>query len=158
MKRSTRILVAVGSLILSLPTFFAVYAGFVFVYLFAVLGGYNGTALQALVKLFSSWKGCVAMIPWLLITVYIVVFIYLLIRFSRGLRLPVFAQVYCLAIVILAIGVRIQLSLRHGEVFFWFGVFSLPHLICLVAILYLNRRSTQSLSSSAHTGTSAAPS
>jgi hypothetical protein len=157
MTRSTRILIAVGSLILSLPTFFAVYAGFIFTYQFAVLGGYNGTVLQALVKLFSSWSGCVAMIPWLLITAYIVVFIYLLIRFSRGLRLPVFAQVYCVAIVILAIGVRIQLSLREAEVFFWFGVFSLPHVICLVAILYLNRRSTQPLAGAVQ-GRSALPS
>jgi hypothetical protein len=100
----------------------------------------------------------VAMIPWLLITAYIVVFIYLLIRFSRGLRLPVFAQVYCLAIVILAIGMRIQLSLRETEVFFWFAVFSLPHVICLVAILYLNRRSTQRLVGAAQGGTSAVPS
>jgi hypothetical protein len=158
MTRSTRILIAVGSLIVSLPTFFAVYAGFIFTYLFAVLGGYNGTVLQALVKLFSSWSGWVAMIPWLLITAYIVVFIYLLIRSSRGLRLPVFAQVYCLAIVILAIGVRIQLSLREAEVFFWFGVFSLPHVICLVAILYLNRRSTEPLAGAAQGSTSAVPS
>jgi hypothetical protein len=110
-----------------------------------------------MVKLFSSWKGCLAMIPWLLITAHIVIFIYLLIRFSRGLLLPMSAQVYCLTIVILAIGVRIQLLLGGGDAFFWFGIFSLPHAIVLVAILYLNRGSTQSIAGAAHTEPSAAP-
>jgi hypothetical protein len=157
MKGSTRIFAAVGSLILSLPAFFTVYAGFVFTYLFAVLGGYNGTLPQAIVKLFSSWKGCVATIPWLLIIAHIVVFVYLLIRFARGLSLPMFAQLYCLTVVILAVGVRIQLSISHGEVFFWFGVLSLPHVICLGAILYLNRASSPAPASAADTETSAAP-
>jgi hypothetical protein len=136
LKRSQRISIAVASAILSLPAFFAAFAGAFFVYAFGVLGGYNGTALQAALKLLSFWKGCVAMIPVFLIITHIVLFIYLLIRFARGLALPLLAQLYCMTIVILAIGERIRLQIVDGDVFFWFGIFSLPHVVCLFVVVW----------------------
>jgi hypothetical protein len=144
LKRSQRIGIAVASAVLSLPAFFAAFAGAFFVYAFAVLGGYNGNALQAALKLLSSWKGCVVMIPVFLIITHIALFIYLLIRFARGLALPLLAQLYCMTIVILAIGERIRLLIVDGDAFFWFGIFSLPHVFCLFFIVWASRNSVQS--------------
>jgi hypothetical protein len=138
LKKSRRVGIAVGCAILSLPAFFTVLAGSFFVYAFAVLGGYNGTPLQAMLKLLSSWKGCVALTPVLLIIVHVVIFIYLLIRFARGLTLPLVAQLYCITIVLLAIGERIRLLIVDGDASFWFGAFSLPHAFCLFAIVWMN--------------------
>jgi hypothetical protein len=144
LKRSQRIGIAVASAVLSLPAFFAAFAGAFFVYAFAVLGGYNGNALQAALKLLSSWKGCVVMIPVFLIITHIALFIYLLIRFARGLALPLLAQLYCMTIVILAIGERIRLLIVDGDAFSWFGIFSLPHVFCLFLIVWASRNSVQS--------------
>lgn len=144
LKRSQRISIAVAGGILSIPAFFAAFAGVFFVYAFAVLAGYNGTALQAALKLLSSWKGCVVMIPVLLMIAHIALFTYLLIRFARGLALPRLAQLYCMTIVILAIGERIRLLIVDGDAFFWFGIFSLPHVLCLFVIFWLSPRGVQS--------------
>jgi hypothetical protein len=144
LKRSQRVGIAVGSVILSLPAFFTALAGSFFVYAFAVLGGYNGTPLQAVLKLLSSWQGCVAMMPFLLIITHIAIFIYLLIRFARGLALPMLAQLYCITIVLLAIGERIRLLIVDGDAFFWFGAFGLPHVFCLFAIVWANANSVRS--------------
>jgi hypothetical protein len=138
LKRSQRVGIAVGSIILSLPAFFATFAGAVFAYLFAELVGYNGTPLQAVLKLLSSWQGCVAMIPFILIITHLAIFIYLLVRFARGLALPMLAQLYCITIVLLAIGERIRLQIVDGDAFLWFGAFSLPHVFCLFAIVWAN--------------------
>ncbi len=139
LKRGQRIGIAVASAILSLPAFAAAVAGAFFVYAFAVLGGYNGSGLQAALKLLSSWKGCVALIPVFLIIVHFALFLYLLIRFSRGLALPLLAQLYCMTIVILAIGERIRLMIVEGNALFWFGAFSLPHVLCLLLIVWYAR-------------------
>jgi hypothetical protein len=144
LKRSQRISIAVASAILSLPAFFATFAGVVLVYEFAVLGGYNGGALQAALKLLSSWRGCVVMIPVFLIITHIALFIYLLIRFARGLALPLLAQLYCMTIVILAIGEKIRLLIVDGDAFFWFGIFSLPHVFCMFFIVWASTHSTKS--------------
>jgi hypothetical protein len=144
LKRSQRIGIAVAGAVLSLPAFFAAFAGAFFVYAFAALGGYNGNALQAALKLLSSWKGCVVMIPVFLIITHIALFIYLLIRFARGLALPLLAQLYCMTIVILAIGERIRLLIVDGDAFFWFGIFSLPHVFFLFFIVWASRNSVQS--------------
>jgi hypothetical protein len=144
LKRSQRAGIAVGSIILSLPAFFTAVGGSIFVYLLAVLGGYNGTPLQALLKLLSSWKGCVAMMPFILVIMHIAIFIYLLIRFARGLALPMLAQLYCITIVLLAIGERIRLLIVDGDAFLWFGAFSLPHVFCLFAIVWANANSVRS--------------
>ena len=144
LKRSQRTGIAVASAILSLPAFFAAFAGAVLVYEFAVLWGYNGTALQAALKLLSSWRGCVVMILGFLIITHMVLFIYLLIRFARGLTLPLLAQLYCMTIVILAIGEKIRLLIVDGDAFFWFGIFSLPHVFCLFYIVWASTHSMQS--------------
>jgi hypothetical protein len=144
LKRSQRIGIAVGSAILSLPAFFAVFAASFIVYAFAVLGGYNGTALQAALKLLSSWKGCLDMMPFFLSIMHIAVFIYLLIRFARGLVLPLPAQLYCMTIVILAIGEKIRLLIVDGDAIFWFGAFSVPHVLCLFLIVWVNANSIRS--------------
>jgi hypothetical protein len=144
LKGSQRVGIAVGSLILSLPAFFAPLAGSILVYELAVLGGYNGTPLQAVSKLLSSWQGCFAMMAFLLIMTHIAIFIYLLIRFARGLVLPVVAQLYCITIVLLTIGERIRLLIVDGDAFFWFGAFSLPHVFCLLAIVWANANSVRS--------------
>ena len=144
LKRSQRISIAVASAILSLPAFFAVYAGAFIVYMFTVLWGYNGTALQAALKLLSSWRGRVVMILGFLNITHIVLFIYLLIRFARGLTLPLLAQLYCMTIVILAIGEKIRLLIVDGDAFFWFGIFSLPHVFCLFFIVRASINSTKS--------------
>ena len=144
LKRSQRISIAVASAILSLPAFFAVFAGSVLVYEFTVLWGYNGTALQAALKLLSSWRGRVVLILGFLIITHIVLFIYLLIRFARGLTLPLLAQLYCMTIVILAIGEKIRLLIVDGDAFFWFGIFSLPHVFCLFFIVRASTNSTKS--------------
>ena len=133
-----------GSAILSLPALFAPLAGSILVYELAVLGGYNGTPLQAVLKLPSSWQGCVAMMAFLLIMTHIAIFIYLLIRFARGLALPALAQLYCITIVLLAIGEKIRLLIVDGDAFFWFGAFSLPHVFCLFAIVWANANSVRS--------------
>jgi hypothetical protein len=140
LKTRQRIGVAVASAILSLPAFLTAFAGAFVVYAFAVLGGYNGSALQAVLTLLSSWKGCLAMIPIFLIIVHIALFIYLLIRFARGLPLPMLAQLYCLTIVILAIGERIRLLIVDGNTLFWFGIFSLPHVLCLFYVVWASSR------------------
>ncbi len=144
LKRSQRTGIAVASAILSLPAFFAAFAGASLVYLFAVLGGYSGNALQAVLKLLSSRRGCLVMIPVFLIITHIALFIYLLIRFARGLALPLLAQLYCMTIVILAIGERIRLLIVDGDAFFWFGIFSLPHVFCLFFIVWASKSSMQS--------------
>ena len=144
LKRSQRISIAVASAILSLPAFFAVFAGSVLVYEFTVLGGYNGTALQAALTLLSSWRGRVVLVLGFLIITHIALFIYLLIRFARGLTLPLLAQLYCMTIVILAIGEKIRLLIVDGDAFFWFGIFSLPHVFCLFYIVWASASSTKS--------------
>ena len=144
LKRSQRISIAVASAILSLPAFFAVYAGAFIVYMFTVLWGYNGTALQAALKLLSSWRGRMVLILGFLIITHMVLFIYLLIRFARGLTLPLLAQLYCMTIVILAIGEKIRLLIVDGDAFFWFGIFSLPHVFCLFFIVRASTNSTKS--------------
>jgi hypothetical protein len=143
LKGSQRAGIAVGSVILSLPAFFAAFAGSVLVYVFAVLGGYNGTPLQAMLKSLSSWKGCVAILPFILIYTHIATFIYLLIRFARGRALPALAQLYCITIVLLAIGEKIRLQIVDGGSFFWFGAFSLPHVFCLFTIVWVNANSVR---------------
>jgi hypothetical protein len=45
---------------------------------------------------------------------------------------------HCVTIVLLAIGERIRLLIVDGNAFFWFGAFSLPHALCLFAIIWLN--------------------
>jgi hypothetical protein len=144
LKKSQRIGVAVASVILSLPAFLSAIAGAFFVYAFAVLGGYNGSALQAVLKLLSSWQGCLSMIPIFLIIAHFSLFIYLLIRFARGLALPLLGQLYCLTIVILAIGERIRLLIVHGNALFWFGIFSLPHVLCLLYVVWASTNATKS--------------
>jgi hypothetical protein len=141
LKRSQRIGIAVGGVILSLPAFFAAFAGAFFAYAFAVLGGYNGNAFQAVLKLLSFWKGCAMAMALLLVIIHIAVFVHLLSRFARGLALPTLGQLYCVMIVILAIGERIRLLIVDGDAFFWFGAFSLPHVLCLFAIVWMNAKS-----------------
>ena len=131
------------SAILSLPAVFSALAGSFLVYAFAVLGGYNGTPLQAVLKLLSSWQGCVALIPFILIITHIVIFIYLLVRLARGLALPMLAQLYCITIVLLAIGEKIRLLIVDGDASFWFGAFALPHVLCLFAIVWANANSVR---------------
>ncbi len=144
MKKNQRMGLAIGSAVLSLPAFITAFAGAFFVYAFAVFGGYNGSAPQAVLKLLSSWKGCLSMIPVFLVIMHIGLFIYLLIRFARGLALPWLAQLYCMTIVILAIGERIRLQIVDGSALFWFGVLSLPHVFCLFAILWISAHSMRS--------------
>jgi hypothetical protein len=121
------------------PAFVAAYLGMVFVYLTAMTGGHYLTPLHAAWLLFSSPKGLVSGLPLTLMIVHIGVFIYLLVRFARGRTLPRAVQIYCMTIVILAIGERIRLNSLDGEVFFWFGLWSLPHALCLFLIVWLNR-------------------
>jgi hypothetical protein len=135
LRTRTRIGIAIGSVFLSLPAFLAAYAGAFFVYAFAVLGGYNGTALDAVRKLLSTWKGCITLFPAFLILIHIGLFLYLLVRFARGLPLPRFAQLYCVTVVIWVIGERIRLQIVEGNALFWFGAFSVPHALCLFAIV-----------------------
>lgn len=144
LKRSQRVGIAVGSVILSLPALFSALVGSFLVYALAVLAGYNGTPLQAALKLLSSWQGCVAMMPFVLIITHFAIFIYLLFRFARGLALPMLAQLYCITIVLLAIGERIRLLIVDGDAFFWFGAFCLPHVFCLFAIVWANANSGRS--------------
>lgn len=138
--RNQRVGITIASVVLSLPALATALLGGFFIYAFAVLGGYNGTPLQAVVNLLSSWKGFLAMIPVFLIIGYIAVFIYLLSRFARGLPLPLLAQIYCMTIVILAIGERIRLQIVDGNALFWFGVFSLPHVFCLFVIIWISAK------------------
>lgn len=137
LKRGGRVGIAVGGAILSLPAFFATLAGAGIVYQVAVLGGYNGSPLQAILKLLGSWRGWVMLLPVVLIIVHIVVFLYLLVRFARGLVLPRLAQLYCVTIVLLAVVERIRLQIVDGDVLFWYGVFSLPHVLCLFIIIWM---------------------
>jgi len=134
LKRSQRTGISVASAILSLPAFFAAFAGAIVVYAFAVLGGYNGTALQAALKLLSSWRGRVVMILGFLIITHIALFIYLLIRFARGLALPLLAQLYCMTIVILAIGEKIRLLIVAGDAFLL--VWDFQPAPCVLFVLY----------------------
>jgi hypothetical protein len=144
LKESQRIAIAAGSFVLSLPAFVAVIAGTVFAYEIPVLSGYRGTPVQAILTLLKSFSGWVVLAELLLLIGHVAVFIYLLIRFARGLVLPAFAQFYCLAIVLFAIAERIRLEIVDVDVFFWFGALSLPHALCLLALIYANRRSGES--------------
>jgi len=116
--RNQRVGITIATAVLSVPALATALLGGFFIYAFAVLGGYNGTPLQAVVNLLSSWKWFLAMIPVFLIIGYIAVFIYLLSRFARGLPLPLLAQIYCMTIVILAIGERIRLQIVDGNALF----------------------------------------
>jgi hypothetical protein len=140
MKKSHRIGIAAVSFVLSLPAFVAVIAGTVFAYEIPVLSGYRGTSAQAILTLLKSFSGWVVLAAVLLLIGHVAMFIYLLIRFARGLVLPAFAQFYCLAIVLFAIGERIRLEIVDADVFFWFGVLSLPHVLCLLALIYVNHK------------------
>jgi hypothetical protein len=140
MKGSHRIGIAAGSFVLSLPAFVAVITGTVLAYGFPVLSGYRGTPVQAILTLLKSFSGSAVLTELLLLIGHVAVFIYLLIRFARGLVLPAFAQLYCLAIVVFAIGERIRLEIVDVDVFFWFGALSLPHVLCLLALIYGNQR------------------
>jgi hypothetical protein len=143
LSRKHRIALAIASVILSLPAFLGVVAGALSVYATAVLSGYQGTPIDAVVKLFSTWQGCLVVVACLLSIVHIGLFIHLVIGFARGHTLPVLAQVYCVMIVLFAVGERIRLSVVDGNAFFWFGAFSLPHALCLFAIIRLGTHSSQ---------------
>jgi len=145
LKKAQRISVAVASFVLSLPAFIGVLAGTFFVYATAVLGGNDGTPVQAVVRMFSTWKGCLIMMAVLAFILYVGLFLYLVIRFARGLSLPALAQVYCVIIVLLAIGERIRLLIVDGNAFFWFGAISLPHALCLFAIIWMNAKASKPL-------------
>lgn len=136
MTRTERIAIALLSAILSLPAFIAVYAGTVITYSIAVLSGYDRGPLQAILLLLKSVKGFATLSILALMIVHVAVFIYLLVRFARGRALPKLAQLYCLTLVILAIGEKIRLSLVSGDTFFWFGVWSLPHALCLFWLVW----------------------
>jgi hypothetical protein len=144
LKRNQRVGIAVGSAILSLPALFTAIVGSFFVYAIAVVGGYNGNPIQAALKLLGSWMGCLVVMASLLVIMHFAIFLYLLIRFARGLALPVLAQLYCISIVLLAIGERIRLLIVDGDAIFWFGAFSLPHALCLFAIVWMNANSSRS--------------
>ena len=143
LKKSQRIGLAVGSLILSLPALIAAVAGSFLVYATAVAGGYSGDPVQAVVKLLSTWKGCLIMVASLLFIIHVGLFLFLVIRFARGRSLPVLAQRYCITIVLLAIGEKIRLLIVDGNAFFWFGAFSSPHAICLFVIIWMNANSSK---------------
>jgi hypothetical protein len=140
---SQKTALAAGSFILSIPALLTAVAGSFFVYATAVLSGYNGSPLQAVVKLLSTWRGCLILMGCLLFLVHIALFAYLLIRFARGLRLPVSAQIYCVTIVLLVIGERIRLLIVDGNASFWFGALSLPHALCLFAIIWADAGSSR---------------
>jgi hypothetical protein len=106
-------------------------------------GGYNGDPVHAVVKLLSTWKGCLIMMACLLFIMHVGLFLYLVIRFARGLSLPVLTQLYCITIVLLVIAERIRLLIVDGNAFFWFGAFSLPHALCLFAIIWMNANSSK---------------
>ncbi len=144
MNRKQRIGVAVGSAILSLPALLSAIAGSFFVYAIAVVSGYNGSPLEAVLKLLRSWTGCLIVVALLLFIMHVGMFSYLLIRFARGLILPLPAQYYCVTIVLLAIGERIRLLIVDGGALIWFGAFSLPHALCLFAIVWMNAHSSRS--------------
>jgi hypothetical protein len=143
LKNNQRISVAVASFVLSLPAFIGVLAGTFFIYATAVLSGYDGNPAQAVVRMLSTWRGCLIMMAALLFMLYVGSFLYLVIRFARGLSLPFLAQVYCVTIVLVAIGERIRLLIVDGNAFFWFGAFSLPHALCLFAIIWMNAKASK---------------
>lgn len=138
LKKSQRIGLAVASVILSLPALLGAIAGPFLVYATALAGGYNGDPVHAVVKLLSTWKGSLIVMASLCFIMHVALFLYLVIRFARGLSLPVLAQLYCVTIVLLAIGERIRLLIVDGNAFFWFGAFSLPHALCIFAIIWFN--------------------
>ncbi len=140
LNRNQRIGIAVASAVLSLPAIFAVFAGSVLVYETAILSGYGGNRLQAVSKLLSSGRGLLFLIPAMLFVGYIAVFAYLLVRFARGLTLPLLPRIYCMTIVILAIGEKIRLQVVDGNAWFWFGAFSLPHVFCLFVIIWISAK------------------
>jgi hypothetical protein len=144
LKKSHRVGIAVVSAVLSLPALITALFGAFFVYALAVFGGYNGTPGQALLKLLSSWQGVVSLVPAFLVIAHFVVFVYLLIRFARGLALPMLAQLYCITIVLLAIAERIRLQVVDGDRVFWFGAASVPHALCLCAITWMSANSAGS--------------
>ncbi|MGA2777679.1 MAG: hypothetical protein ABSF94_08980 [Steroidobacteraceae bacterium] len=69
---------------------------------------------------------------------HVATFTFLLIRFARGLALPMVAQLYRISIVILAIGETIRVLIVDGDAVFWFGAFSLPHAVCLFVLVWMN--------------------
>jgi len=143
LKKNHRVGLAVGSLILSLPAFLGAVVGAFLLYATAVLSGYNGDPVHAAIKLLGTWNGCLIMMECLLFIIHVGLFVYLVMRFARGLSLPIPAQLYCITIVLLAVGERIRLSVVDGNTFFWFGAFSLPHVLCLFAIIGMNANSSK---------------
>jgi len=145
MKKYKRILISIVSFILSLPAFFAIFGGLVMAYMLATLGGYRGSLLDSFILITSSREGLTVSIAVVLGIFHIMIFSFMLIRFSRGMALSMFSQVYCLSIVIMAILEKDRLLIVGGEfaAFFWFGLLSLPHVICLVLIIIINNNESK---------------
>jgi ABC-type transport system involved in multi-copper enzyme maturation permease subunit len=109
-----------------------------------MFGGYQGTLLDAFISIVSKKEGLIIAIPVILAILHIIVFCYMLLRFARGQALSIAPQVYCLAIVIMAVIEKVRLILvSDNAAFFWFGLFSVPHVICLFLIIVLNRNESR---------------
>ena len=141
MNRRPRIAFALLGGLLSVPAFFAIFAGFVFV---VMLSDYRGFLTEALWEFVSggTWTSLRAILVLLCLVLHVFAFLYMLLQFARAKTPPAFLQAYCLLVIIGATFELIRLHAigdEHGANF-WFGLISLPHALVLLALILLNHR------------------
>ena len=143
MTRRLRFVTAGIAVIISVPAIVSCYLGIVLTFLFARLGGYNGTPTDALFNILRlaaqspAVAGAAAAVVCAIL--YWCFFTYAIVMFARGQKISRFVQLFCMVVVLLVIAERICLELQSQEVFLWFGALSVPHVIGLFSIFMLQK-------------------
>ncbi len=140
MRRSTRIVVSCSGIILALPAFFALPAGLMLMRAVEMLSGGQPSFPEFLYNSFSTPSNKYFALLVVALLLHAVFFVVLLSRFFARKPLPIFLELYCLSAVFAACGESIHLFLTGGDNFFWFGPFSVPHALFVIAMIaYENR-------------------
>jgi hypothetical protein len=143
MTKRLRFVTAGIAVIISVPAIASCYLGIAFTFLFARLGGYNGTSMDALLTILRltvqspAAAGVVAAVVCAIL--YWCFFAYIIVWFVRGQKISRPVQLYCMVVILLVIAERICLELKAEEVFLWFGAFSVLHAIALFSIFMLQK-------------------
>jgi hypothetical protein len=152
MTKRLRFATAGIAVVISVPAIVSCYLGIVLTFLFARLGGYNGTPTDALFNILRlaaqspAVAGAAAAVVCAIL--YWCFFTYAIVMFARGQKISRFVQLFCMVVVLLVIAERICLELQDEKVPLWFGVLSVPHAIALFSIFMLQKMPTDGPSAS----------
>jgi hypothetical protein len=145
MKRRQRIALATFAGLLSLPAMaMTLIIPTLAVMLGMVMAGVGdqpakGPSLLSLALMFLD-----VLIGVVAAVLYWVCFIYVLVRFSRGERINGYLQVYCIGVVLYAVGEEFYIQL-HCMMNLWYGPFSSLNAFSLFGLLLLGRREQANL-------------